>query len=45
MLTAGFQESKVQSIKIDDISYEVFSDLMTYLYTGVFDALDAPTDS
>jgi BTB/POZ domain len=40
MLTAGFQESQVQQIKIDDISYEVFSDLMTYLYTGRFEALD-----
>jgi hypothetical protein len=40
MLTAGFKESQVQQIKIDDISYEVFSDLMTYLYTGRFEALD-----
>jgi len=30
----------VQQIKIDDISYEVFCDLMTYLYTGKFEALD-----
>jgi hypothetical protein len=30
----------VQQIKIDDISYDVFSDLMTYLYTGKFEALD-----
>ena len=42
MLTAGLQESQEQKtqVKIDDISYEIFSDMMTYLYTGRFDALD-----
>ena len=42
MLTVGLQESQETKtqVKIEDISYEIFSDVMAYLYTGKFDALE-----
>ena len=47
MLEAGLQESSQQDkgdgktvVKIEEVSYMCFSELMTYLYTGRFDILD-----
>lgn len=47
MLKAGLSESQNREstiVKIDEITYAVFSELMKYLYTGKFDALDSITD-
>jgi hypothetical protein len=42
MLQAGLCESKMENqtvVKIDGISYECFSEIMKYLYTGKFETL------
>lgn len=48
MLQAGLSETQSRTsktvVKIDEISYECFSELMKYLYTGKFDALDSVQD-
>jgi hypothetical protein len=47
MLQAGLQESSKPggcTVKIDEISYECFTELMKYLYTGQFDCLDLIED-
>jgi hypothetical protein len=48
MLKAGLCESEGQGtktvVKIDEISYDCFSEIMKFLYTGAFDALDSITD-
>ena len=47
MLRAGLQESSKPgscTVRIDEISYECFTELMKYLYTGQFDCLDAIED-
>lgn len=36
MFTTGMKESKESVIEIKNISYPVFSSIMTYLYTGDF---------
>ena len=33
----GFIESKSSDIKIDNVSYPVFSQIMQYLYSGEFE--------
>jgi hypothetical protein len=43
MLKVGMSESKTVGptiVKINDISYPIFAELMKYLYTGKFEALD-----
>lgn len=40
MLRSGMGESTGKEVKIDGISYEVFADIMAYLYSGHFVALD-----
>jgi len=47
MLKAGLSESQSTGptiVKIDEISYPIFAELMKYLYTGKFDALDNISD-
>ena len=48
MLKAGLSESQSQQgptiVKIDDLTYSIFTELMKYLYTGKFNALDNIND-
>lgn len=47
MLKVGMSESQSEGttiVKIDEISYPIFAELMKYLYTGKFEALDTISD-
>jgi len=37
MFKSGMQESNKQEIVLEDVTYPIFSSIMQFLYTGVFE--------